>query len=197
MALSTQSDRAFVTYNGINSKLEARLASHFRTSALLPSRTSHSHFAFYPHDCALWEHMLVKLRGRGITSSWDFGWNESLAGSRGLNELIDGLDFVFINEREAKLYAGESSLDAALSHLRKRPCITIVKLGPEGAAWISSNRKLVVPAPAVRDVVDTTGAGDNFNAGFLVAWMRGKSPKQCLALGNRLGAQSTRRPGGI
>lgn len=196
-ALSTQRDRAFVTFNGINSKLETRLASHIRSAALTRSRISHCHFAFYPHHCSLWVQLLGKLRGRGITSSWDFGWNESLARDRGLNELIDALDFVFINESEAKLYTGESSLESALAHWRKRQCITIVKLGPEGAAWISPHREVLVPAPAVRQVVDTTGAGDNFNAGFLVAWMRGQTPKRCLALGNRVGAASTRRAGGL
>ena len=54
----------------------------------------------------------------------------------------------------------------------------------------------MVPAPKVK-AIDTTGAGDSFNAGFLVAWMNGKTPEQCLAAGNKIGAASTRTAGGL
>jgi len=70
------------------------------------------------------------------------------------------------------------------------------KSGDNGATWIAPDRDIHFPAPRVK-VVDTTGAGDAFNAGFLVAWMRGKSPAQCLADGNKAGAASTQKAGGI
>ena len=60
-----------------------------------------------------------------------------------------------------------------------RKAITIVKLGEAGAVWLAPDRDIHVDAPQVK-VVDTTGAGDSFNAGFLVAWMNGKTPGQCL-----------------
>ena len=190
-ALSTGQDRAFVTYNGVNAKLEDRLAR------LLPRvKTTHLHLCFYPHDCRFWERTVVKLRHQGITTSWDFGWNEPLSNDRGLAGLIDALDFVFVNEHEARLYAGESSLEASIPHWRGRKAITIIKLGEAGAVWLAPDRDIHVEAPRVK-VVDTTGAGDAFNAGFLVAWMNGKKPEQCLAAGNKAGAASTRKAGGI
>ena len=115
---------------------------------------------------------------------------------RGLTDLIDSLDFVCINSREATLYTGTSSLRAAISEWRKRKAITVIKLGDQGAVWLTPDRDILVPAPKVK-AIDTTGAGDSFNAGFLVAWMRGKTPKQCLAAGNKVGADSTRYAGGI
>jgi sugar/nucleoside kinase (ribokinase family) len=190
-ALSTGDDRAFVTYNGVNAKIETRIAN-----AIARVRGSHVHFCFYPHDCGYWTRAVSKLRVRGMTTSWDFGWNEPLTNDRGLADLIDALDFVFINDAEARLYTGAASLAESIPQWRERKAITILKLGREGAVWLAPNRDIHVDAPKVRSV-DTTGAGDSFNAGFLVAWMRGKSPRQCLAAGNAAGAESTRKAGGI
>ena len=190
-AISTAEDRAFVTFNGVNTKLEGRLAR-----AIPAATATHVHLCFYPHDCGLWTRMITRLRKRGITTSWDFGWNEPLTSDRGLTDLIDALDFVFVNELEARLYTGEATLEGALTHWRQRKAIVIVKQGESGATWLAPDRNIHVPAPRV-DVVDTTGAGDSFNAGFLVAWMRGKSPVECLTAGNKVGAQSTQKAGGI
>lgn len=198
-ALSTDEDRAFVTFNGVNAKLEARLAQVLGKSVPPKPegrRRTHIHLCFYPHDCAQWTRIVMRLRRRGITTSWDFGWNEPLTGDRGLTDLIDALDFVFVNEVEARLYTGEATLEAAIPHWRQRQAITIIKQGDRGATWIAPDRDIHFPAPRVK-VVDTTGAGDAFNAGFLVAWMRGKSPAQCLAEGNKAGAASTMKAGGI
>lgn len=190
-ALSTGDDRAFVTFNGANAKLEERLARVVPTV-----KASHVHLCFYPHSCHQWIVTIAKLRRRGITVSWDFGWNEPLTNDRGLADLIDSLDFVFINNREAALYTGTSSLQDAIPEWRKRKAITIIKLGAQGAVWLAPNRDILVPAPKVK-AIDTTGAGDSFNAGFLVAWMKGRSPEHCLAAGNKVGAASTRKAGGI
>jgi sugar/nucleoside kinase (ribokinase family) len=191
-ALSTSEDRAFVTFNGVNAKLESRLARVIPKAA-----ATHVHLCFYPHDCGYWTSVVSKLRQRGITSSWDFGWNEPLTNDRGLIDLIDALDFVFVNEHEARLYTGSKTIAEALPHWRERKAITIVKLGEAGAVWLAPDRDILVAAPKVKVVVDTTGAGDSFNAGFLAAWMNGGSPKQCLTAGNKLGAASTRQAGGI
>ena len=190
-ALSTGDDRAFVTFNGANAKLEERL-----TRIIPKVKATHLHLCFYPHNCSQWTAIISRLRQKGITTSWDFGWNEPLTNDRGLTDLIDTLDFLFVNDREARLYTGTSSLQDAISEWRRRSAITIIKLGDQGAVWLTPDRDILVPARKVT-AIDTTGAGDSFNAGFLVAWMKGKTPEQCLAAGNRIGAASTRRAGGI
>ena len=190
-ALSTGDDRAFVTFNGVNAKLEARLAR------IIPRiKTGHLHLCFYPHDCRFWAELVTKLRLKGITTSWDFGWNEPLTSDRGLTQLIDSLDFLLVNDREARLYTGTASLQDAILEWRKRKAITIIKLGDQGAVWLAPDRDILVPAPSVK-AIDTTGAGDSFNAGFLVAWMNGKTPMQCIAAGNKIAAASTRKAGGL
>jgi sugar/nucleoside kinase (ribokinase family) len=197
-ALSTGRDRAFVTYNGVNTKLDARLAAVVpKLAATRPRRAHvHVHLCFFPHDCGQWTHIVRRLRQHDITTSWDFGWNEPLTGDRGLTGLIDALDFVFVNELEARLYAGTETLEASIPHWRERQAIAIIKVGEAGAIWLAPDRDIHVDAPRVR-AVDTTGAGDAFNAGFLVAWMHGRTPRQCLALGNKAGARSTQQAGGI
>ena len=190
-ALSTDGDRAFVTFNGVNSQLEGRLAR-----AIPRAQANHIHLCFYPHNCARWTAIVSRLRKQGITTSWDFGWNEPLTNDRGLTDLIDALDFVFVNEHEARLYTGSTTLEQSVPEWRRRKAITIVKLGEAGAVWLAPDRDIHVDAPSVK-VVDTTGAGDSFNAGFLVAWMNGKTPEQCLAAGNRIGAAATRQAGGL
>ena len=94
------------------------------------------------------------------------------------------------------MYTGTSSLQAAIPEWRKRQAVTVIKLGDQGAVWLAPDRDILVPAPKVK-AIETTGAGDSFNAGFLVAWMKGKTPEQCLAAGNKSGAASTRTAGGI
>ena len=196
-ALSTDDDRSFVTYNGVNAQLEERLARVFSRKLMADSRKpSHVHLCFYPHDCRYWADLLSKLRKQGVTTSWDFGWNEPLTNDRGLADLIDALDFVLINAAEALLYTGSATLDESVPRWRDRQAVTIIKMGNQGAVWLAPDRDLHVPAPKV-NVIDTTGAGDAFNAGFLVAWLRGKTPRECLKLGNKVGAESTRKAGGI
>ena len=199
-ALSTGHDRAFVTYNGVNSSLEARLAKNLaslsRRSPQGEGGHLHLHLCFFPHNCAQWTRIVERLRASGITTSWDFGWNEPLTNDRGLTDLVDALDFVFVNEHEAKLYTGQDTLSSAIPAWRERQAITVVKLGEAGSVWLAPDRDIYVEAPAT-SVVDTTGAGDSFNAGFLVAWLKGNTPEKCLELGNKVGADSTRRAGGL
>lgn len=198
-ALSTTEERSFVTFNGANTRLEPRLARVLMalgSSKPSPRRPTHIHLCFYPHDCMQWARIVGKLRARGITTSWDFGWNEPLTNDRGLTDLVDELDFVFVNELEARLYTGQTDLSPALDKWRQRTTIVIIKLGVNGSLWLAPGRDVHAPAPRVK-VVDTTGAGDAFNAGFLHAWMHGKRPAQCLALGNKVAGASTRKAGGI
>lgn len=190
-ALSTATDRSFVTFNGVNAALEPRLLR-----ALATTTATHVHLALCPRRLTSWTTLVARLRRRGTTVSWDFGWNEALAGAEGLPALLDALDLVFLNELEAPLYAGATTLDDAYPRLRTPRSNVVVKLGDQGSRWLRADGDVVMPAPAVA-ALDTTGAGDAFNAGFLAAWLRGGTPAACLATGNSVGAASTRAAGGL
>lgn len=190
-ALSTRANRSFVTFNGINDLLEPRLLE-----SLDGVNARHVHFAFFPHDCGSWLRVVERLREDGITTSWDFGWNEALLRDRRFPVLVNALDFVFINEQEAVLYSLRLDLRSAVDAWRAHPHNVIIKLGAKGSQWLSATTDVCVP-PARVKVVDTTGAGDAFNGGFLAAFLRGASPKTCLRVGNFVGAMSTRVAGGL
>ena len=115
---------------------------------------------------------------------------------KGLVRLIDALTLVFVNEQEAALYSGTNSVEAALPFWRQRRPIVVMKLGAAGSRTLGSGGEYAAPAPRVRSI-DTTGAGDAFNGGFLVSWMHSMPLRQCLVAGNRVGATSTTKAGGI
>jgi sugar/nucleoside kinase (ribokinase family) len=72
----------------------------------------------------------------------------------------------------------------------------VEKRGPEPVRLIDADGVTEVPVPPVTGVVDTTGAGDAFAAGFLVAWTAGKPPVECVARGSEVAAHVLRGPGG-
>ena len=190
-ALSTTHERTFVTFDGVNAVLEPRLERVIRRT-----RASHVNLGFYPRDCGVWARRIRSLTRRRITTSWDFGWNDELARDPDLPNLMDALSIVFLNEREALLYSGASNLRSAKAFWRERPGLIVIKLGKKGSLAFDSGREFVARSRPVRPV-DTTGAGDAFNGGFLARWLGGGSIAQSLAMGNRVGAASTQKAGGI
>jgi sugar/nucleoside kinase (ribokinase family) len=71
----------------------------------------------------------------------------------------------------------------------------VVKLGPKGALAQQGAKRFAAPQQEVTPV-DTVGAGDSFDAGFLHEYVKGSDLSACLASGNKAGALSTTRPGG-
>ena len=191
VALSTRRDRRFLTFNGVNDRLPDRIRR------VLPHvRARHVHLAFYPKPCRPWIPVIGALRRRGITSSWDFGWNPRLVRDPEFRTLAASVDYLFLNRDEALMYARQASMAGALDRWRRSPRPVVVKLGAAGSRIVGGDVAIRAAATRAR-VVDTTGAGDAFNAGFLVARLRGANLQAALRLANRVGALSTRRAGGI
>jgi len=109
------------------------------------------------------------------------------------------------NAAEARRIAGVDDVEAAALALARTGAAgrsdggptVVVKLGADGAlAARADGTVLRVPAMPI-DPVDTTGAGDSFDAGFLRAWLDGAEIRDCLELGAVCGAMSTRAAGGV
>ena len=109
-----------------------------------------------------------------------------IAGRReSFSQMIEGggVDLLFANEDEALQLTGRADLETALEELRAKVPVLVITKGAEGAIAIEQGQRIAIPAAPVRQVVDTTGAGDLFAAGFLAAHCKGASLERCLWTG--------------
>jgi sugar/nucleoside kinase (ribokinase family) len=113
----------------------------------------------------------------------------------GVAEALRAVDVFAPNRAEAMELTGESSVEGALSRLSELTQIVVIKSGADGALAASGNERWHVPALPLTPV-DTTGAGDCFNAGFLYGYIRGLPMETCLRTGNIVGGLSTLGIGG-
>ncbi len=93
------------------------------------------------------------------------------------------VDVIFANEAELKSLYQMESFDAALAAVRAETHIAAVTRSEKGAVIVSGEQSVAVPADPVEKLVDTTGAGDLFAAGFLLGLARGASLETCGRLG--------------
>lgn len=100
-------------------------------------------------------------------------------------ELIDAglIDVLFANEAEIMFLTETSSVDAAVAAVSGKVPLVVVTLAEQGAMAVAGDQRVTVPAQPIDKVVDTTGAGDLFAAGFLHGQARGKSLEASLTLG--------------
>ncbi|MFL5240363.1 MAG: adenosine kinase [Rhizomicrobium sp.] len=103
----------------------------------------------------------------------------------GFNQLIDGgrIDILFANQAEIEALAGVAHLDSAVAAVAARVDTLVVTRSEDGALACRSGERAEVHAQPIRELVDTTGAGDLFAAGFLFGMARGKSLERSLRLG--------------
>ncbi|HEU0309685.1 MAG TPA: adenosine kinase [Sphingomicrobium sp.] len=94
-----------------------------------------------------------------------------------------GVDLLFANEDEALQLTGRTDLESALAELQAKVPTLVTTRGPNGAIAIENGTRITIPAAPVSEVVDTTGAGDLFAAGFLAAQCKGAGLERCLWTG--------------
>jgi len=138
--------------------------------------------------------MMRKAREAGMSVSLDTNWDPS--GCWELEGFFDCLDVFLPNENELKAITSKADLEEATCVMASRVPVLVTKRGAKGATAIVGDERVDVPAFPIR-VVDTTGAGDTFDGGFLAGWLRGESLRQCLLLGAACGGLTTTQPGGF
>jgi sugar/nucleoside kinase (ribokinase family) len=193
VSISSATDRALVSFLGSIRAL---------TGADVPDAAfegfTHLHTSSYFLQQGLRPHckdVLRRAKRRGLTTSLDPGFDPSETWGRDLVETLAEVDLFFPNEVESFALTGERDPVAGLRALRNGRTRTVVKLGASGAMTLEGDEVLHVPAFPIQ-AVDTTGAGDSFDAGYLDAFLRGAPPVECLRRGAACGALSTRGSGG-
>lgn len=132
----------------------------------------------------------------GMTSSLDPQW-DATGRWEYMDEWLPLLTYLFVNEDEAKSIAGATSLEAACTWLAARTEHPLVKAGAAGVYLVDAERVVQIPGIPV-DVVDTTGAGDTFDAAFLIERLEGpKGLQEAARFANAAAARSCRFVGGV
>jgi sugar/nucleoside kinase (ribokinase family) len=190
--LSGGQDRAILTFAGTIDHLGPE---HLPVDRL--ARAGHVHVSSYflqPRLARLLPGLFAALRHEGSTVSVDPNWDPSGGWDGGLKDLLGSVDLFLPNRAEAEALSGKHGAAHAALDLAARGPLVVVKDGADGCTAARDGSVASVPAfPA--DSVDSTGAGDSFDAGFLSAWLRGAPLERCLAYGCAAGALSTRALG--
>jgi sugar/nucleoside kinase (ribokinase family) len=194
VSVSTVEDRSFFTYAGVNRALPELLASPEIVADLVAAR--HVHFAMpLPRDLAAI--LLPLLRQAGCTTSLDVGYSPAWLCDPANRLSCRDVDLFLPNAKEAALLCGDEtpssyeawSVAAGIGR-------AVMKHGADGA-WIADARGLRrVPAPRI-DALDSTGAGDAFDAGVIDGLLDGESIDGCVERGCVCGALCTTAAGAL
>ncbi|MEO8027461.1 MAG: sugar kinase [Bryobacteraceae bacterium] len=193
VSISSVRDRALVSYLGATTTLCAddvpetafdgfehlHLSSFYLLEALRP-------------QCA---DMFRKARAHGLTVSVDPAFDPKGQWTKGFRDVLAEVDVFLPNEVELEGVSGIREPLEALRSLENGRTLTVGKLGPRGAMALESGHPVSQTAPKV-DAIDTTGAGDSFNSGFLHGWLHRRPLKDALLLGIACGSYSTMGLGG-
>jgi sugar/nucleoside kinase (ribokinase family) len=189
VAMNLHGDRGFLSHWGSDGSVDDDLRAR-ATDVLGAIDARHLH-GYVDEDTGL-ERI---ARDRGMTVSLDAWGGETWSADRPLEDVLANADVLFANEHEALAMTNETAAEAALERLAEVCGCVAIRRGARGAIGAVGGEVRVAGADAV-EVVDTTGAGDAFNAGFLFGWLGGASLQASLSLGTVCGTATVGDFGG-
>jgi sugar/nucleoside kinase (ribokinase family) len=195
LSLSTKRDRALLTYMGTIPMLQPE---HLPERML--EEAAHLHFGSYFLQESMrpyWFELFSKAKAKGISTSFDTGWdpNERWR-TEEIAALLEATDVFLPSEDEIMHIFGGTSLYETLDAVPAHAGRIAVKCGARGAVSKSPGKeRIAVPAFPVTPI-DTTGAGDSFNAGYIYAHLAGLDEREALRFACACGALATTRVGG-
>ncbi|MBS1965268.1 MAG: sugar kinase [Chloroflexi bacterium SZAS-1] len=191
--LSRATDRAILTFAGSIAALR-----YEQIDLAMLDRARHLHLgAFFMLDALRPDvpRLFNEARQRGLTTSLDTNYDPTERWDGGLRQVLPLVDVFLPNEAELCAIGGSPDPDAALAALAQQVPIVAAKLGSYGG--VARRGSTIAHAPALPvAVVDTTGAGDTFDAGFIYGFLHGWELAATLRLACACGSLSTRAAGG-
>ena len=196
LLIQKDGSRSFCTYKGANGQFsisDVDLALLERTRIVSIGGL----FAMPAFDGAGAEELLAQAKKRGVLTSVDTKHDTLGIGLAGVAGMLRHTDYFLPSYDEAARMTGERDValiaDALLDSGARN---VVIKLGGDGCYLSTPECRLAIP-PVRADAVDTTGAGDNFVAGFLTGLSRGWQPQRCAHFANAVGSLSTTKVGSV
>jgi sugar/nucleoside kinase (ribokinase family) len=185
--------RAGLTYPGTIAMLES---TDIPTGLLMAAR--HLHVGAYFLQRRLHSdapRLFAAAKTLGLTTSLDCNYDPSEQWDSNLRDVLVHTDVFLPNEDEALAITGAPDVVSAARQLASIARVVVVKRGAAGAFTAAGTEEFALPALPTT-VVDTTGAGDSFNAGFLVEFVKGSQLDTCVRSGMRAAARNVQHMGG-
>jgi sugar/nucleoside kinase (ribokinase family) len=185
-------DRAILTHSGLIADLQA---SDIADSLLAQAR--HLHVASYFLQTKLQPELpalFKRAQSLGLTTSLDTNYDPSEKWI-GFDELLAVTNVFLPNEAEAKSLTGAENVEEAANRLGSKVEALALKMGKDGALGISKSQRVQVESIPIK-VVDTVGAGDSFDAGYMYGYLNDWELEKSLRLACVCGALSTQQAGG-
>lgn len=193
ISFTNEKDRSFLTMRGTNALIdienvkleEVKKARHIHVTGYAGSANHDAYFRF-----------LQKIKEETETTvSFDVGWDSTGEWKKEIYEFFPYIDVLFMNETEAIHYGRKETAKEAGRDFAQYCPVVALKLGKEGSIAFADG-KMYQKSRYKVEAVDTTGAGDSFNAGFIYGYLSGKTVEECLSCGNACGALSVTALGG-
>ncbi len=144
---------------------------------------------------------LAKLRSKGVKVVFDSNyrprlWNTAKDAQNAMLSLLEHTDIALLTLDDEQLLWGDDSIEGCKKRYAKLPEL-VLKRGADDTILIIDGEEQQVPVPKVDNVIDTTGAGDTFNAGYLAARLNGASAKEAAVNGTRCARVVIQHRGGV
>ena len=133
------------------------------------------------------------LKQRGVPAVIDPGQGLPLFDREELVELIEGADTYVVNDYEWSLTCETTGLDE--DAVARRVGTLVVTLGEQGSRLRHGDERIEIPAVPAAEVVDPTGCGDAWRAGYLAGRRQGRPLETCARMGSLMGSLTVQRPG--